>query len=136
MTTVPSSAPGPRPSVLVVEDDLDVRRLLQAHLQRLGCDVRAAASGEEGLAMAFAAAPDVAVIDVVLPGLDGRDVMRTLRGHAATRGCALVLTTVLDPDDVGGHADVGPDAVLPKPFTRQDVRRVLASVRPPAQELP
>jgi len=135
--STPSPAPpGERPSVLVIEDDLDVRRLLQAHLVRLGCDVRLAATGEEGLALAFAAAPDVAVVDVVLPGLDGLDVVRTLRGHRGTRGCAVVLTTVLEPDDLGDLADVGPDAVLPKPFTRTDVARALAAVRPLAQELP
>ena len=135
MTTLPPAVPGARPSVLVVEDDSDVRRLLGAHLVRLGCDVRLAATGEEGLAMAFAACPDVAVVDVVLPGLDGRDVVRTLRGHVSTQTCAVVLTTMLHPHDLGDLADVGPDAVLPKPFTRQDVRRVLDAVHPPAREL-
>jgi CheY-like chemotaxis protein len=114
--------------VLVIEDDADVRALLASHVARLGWRVHEAATGEEGVALAFEHRPDVVVVDILLPAMDGRDVVRTLRGHAATSAARVVVTTVLERDDV---EEVPFDAVLPKPFTRADVRRVLLPLAAP-----
>lgn len=121
----PPPGPAAAPDALVVEDDEDVAQLLRSHLRRLGWSVRLAASGEEGVALAFAAVPDLVLVDVGLPGIDGTDVVRTLRSHPLTSGCALVLTTVLDCEDL---VDLPVDGLLPKPFSRRDVERVLATL--------
>ncbi len=109
--------------VLVIEDDRDVRVLLHSHLRRLGCEVLLASTGEEGVDVARSARPDLVLVDMVLPGIDGTAVIRALRDDPATSTCRVVLTTVLDVDP----AATGADSVLPKPFTRADVARALAS---------
>ncbi len=108
--------------VLVIEDDRDVRVLLDSHLRRLGCEVLLASTGEEGLRIAQKVLPDVVLVDMVLPGIDGSAVIRALRSEPSTRRCYIVVTTVLDEADV---ADAGANATLPKPFIRADVARVL-----------
>jgi CheY-like chemotaxis protein len=109
------------PRALIVEDDPDVMALLASHLRRLGCKVILAASGEEALDSVAAFPPDLAVIDIRLPGIDGRQLLDALRTDPATAKCLMVATTVLDPSDVGRSFD----AELPKPFTRRDIERVL-----------
>ena len=113
------------PRVLVIEDDADVSTLLGSHLERLGCDVVCEVTGEAGLTSASASVPDVAFVDVHLPGIDGVTVVRTLRADPRTQGCRLVVTSILDEQDL---RDMGADAVLPKPFSRHDVARVLTSL--------
>jgi CheY-like chemotaxis protein len=113
------------PRVLVIEDDVDVSVLLGSHLLRLGCEVASELSGEAGLVRAQDDVPDVAFVDVHLPGMCGLDVMRELRTDPRTRNCRLVVTSILDRQDL---RDMQADAVLPKPFSRRDVARVLTSL--------
>ena len=113
------------PRVLVIEDDQDVRVLLTRHFRELGCSVVVASSGEEGLGLAFADPPDIAVVDVMLPGIDGRAVLRSLRADERTKGCRLVVSSVLDPEDLVGLGD----EVLAKPFRQSAVARLLDSYR-------
>ncbi|MFF8935494.1 two-component system response regulator [Streptomyces paradoxus] len=113
------------PRVLVIEDDQDVSALLERHFRERGCPVAVAHSGEAGLGLAFANPPDIAVVDVMLPGIDGREVVRRLRADDRTRRCRLVVTSVLDPDDLIGLAD----EVLPKPFRQSAVVRLVDSYR-------
>ena len=124
---VTTSQPGDshRPRVVVIEDDVDVRLLLERHLGRLGWSVHGADSGEAGLELAAALHPDVVVVDLVLPGIGGADVVGALRADAGTAGCRVVVTSVLDRDE---QLRLHPDAVLPKPFTRRDVGRAMAEV--------
>jgi CheY-like chemotaxis protein len=109
------------PRALIVEDDPDVMALLASHLRRLGCKVILAASGEEALDAAAAFPPDLAVIDIRLPGMDGHHLLDALRADPSTAKCLMVAATVLDASDVGRSFD----AELPKPFTRRDIERVL-----------
>jgi CheY-like chemotaxis protein len=113
------------PHVLVIEDDNDVAALLASHLHRLGCRVVVAGTGEAGLAAARGDRPDVVIVDVLLPGIDGREVVRTLRDEPQTSDCSYVVTSVLDRADLRA---IGADAVLPKPFSRRDVARLLTSL--------
>src|SRR5215212_5102028 len=73
------------PRVLVIEDDPDVSALLKRHLTVLGCHVTVADSGESGLVLAFADPPDMVIIDMLLPGIDGREVIRRLRADERTK---------------------------------------------------
>src|SRR5690242_17713872 len=110
---------------LVIEDEQDVLDLLGAHLGRLGYRVTGAASGERGLELARADPPDVVVLDVLLPGIDGREVVRQLRAEPETRDCAIVLCSVLDRRDLD---EIDADAVLTKPFGRAAVARVVEEI--------
>jgi len=112
------------PRVLVIEDEPDVNALLLTYLSRQGCEVATASTGEEGLALAQADPPDVVFVDLLLPGVDGREVARRLRTQRRTASCRIVIASILDAEE---HQGIG-DAVLSKPFTRRDVARVLAEV--------
>ena len=123
----PPSAPPAR--VLVIEDDVDVLDLLVSHVRRLGCTVVGSESGEHALALACADPPDVVIVDMLLPGMDGREVVRALRAGVRTAACRIVVSSVLDPQDVSDlAAELLVDATLPKPFSRTDVARVLGDV--------
>ncbi|WP_285745041.1 response regulator [Lentzea sp. NBRC 105346] len=111
--------------VLVIEDDQDILGLLECHLRGMGLDVALARSGEQGLELARADLPDVVVVDIVLPGKDGRWVIRELRSDPRTKHCQIVVTSMLDADDIG-VGDV--DALLLKPFDRAAVRAALKDV--------
>lgn len=113
------------PHVVVIEDDQDTSTLLERHFRELGCHVTVASSGEQGLDLAFADPPDIAVIDVILPGIDGREVIRRLRADERTRSCHLIVSSVLDPEDLTGLAD----ALLAKPFRQAAVARLVDSYR-------
>ena len=113
-------------NVLVIEDDTDVLDLLHGHLTRLGCRVSRATDGETGVALALGTVPDVVFVDVMLPGINGHEVGRQLRGDARTAGCRIVGTSVLDAQDIAGPEF---DAVLAKPFRRADIQTALVGTR-------
>ncbi|MGW0615697.1 response regulator [Streptomyces sp. NPDC002788] len=107
--------------VLVIEDDRDVSALLQRHLSALGCRVSVTEAGEQGLEAAFADPPQIVIIDILLPGIDGREVVRRLRTDERTRRCHLVVSSVLDPEDL---VDLTTE-LLAKPFGLASVTRMV-----------
>src|SRR5690349_3575366 len=111
---------------LVIEDERDVLDLLGVHLGRLGFRVTGAGTGELGLALALADPPDVVVVDMLLPGMGGDEVIRRLRAEPGTRECSIVVCSVLDPPDL---VHLSADAVLTKPFGRDSVARAVQRVR-------
>lgn len=118
-----SSGDARKVSVLVVDDSDDQRMLLLAYLERAGCEVTIAASAEDAIAACNEGVPELVVIDLVLPGMDGWELAAHL--HAAHPGIAVAITSVLDEKRYPiGHAN------LPKPFTGAEVRRVLQQTVP------
>jgi two-component system response regulator MprA len=112
--------PATKPRVLVVEDDRAVRESLRRSLEFNGYEVRLAGDGAEALATIGAAQPDVVVMDVMMPRLDGLETTRTLR-TAGNRVPILVLTA---RDAVGDRVeglDAGADDYLTKPFALQEL---------------
>ncbi|GAA3448058.1 response regulator [Planomonospora venezuelensis] len=114
-----------QPRVLVIDDEQDVLDLMTRHLGGLGCEVRTAGTGELGLSLAIRDPPDLIVLDVRLPGVDGREVARALRADSRTRGCRILVMSVLDAEDL---VDIDADAVLPKPFRRADIKKAVDSL--------
>lgn len=132
-TTAPTRAPLPAPSggpakpcyrVLVVEDEPDQLVLLSTLLRKAGCTVIAALTGEQALAAVADVCLELAVIDLRLPGMDGRAVADALR--STHPGCRIAITSVGDAEDYPPA-----DAVLPKPFTRHQVLALLVDPREP-----
>ncbi|MHB1171982.1 MAG: response regulator [Lacisediminihabitans sp.] len=107
-----------RVKVLIVDDSDDQRDLLRRHFELAGCDVTVAESAESAILAYEAAAPDLAVIDLILPGMNGWAL--TERIQADHPDCAVAITSVLDEEDYPPS-----EAVLPKPVTRANVRQVL-----------
>jgi CheY-like chemotaxis protein len=109
--------------VLVVEDSEDQRDLLRTYFEKAGCAVVTVKNAEEAIPSYRDSEPDLAVVDLVLPGMDGWALVERLR--ADVPGCAIAITSVLD-------ARKYPDAqaILPKPFTRAQILQVLADTVP------
>ncbi len=115
----------PRPSVLVVDDDAPVRRMLERTLGAEGYDVHSASDGGAALAAVERAVPDLLVLDVAMPGLDGLAVARRLRGKRLTTPILLLTARDGVADRVAG-LDAGADDYLLKPFAPEEL---LARVR-------
>jgi len=113
------------PRALVIEDERDIVDLIKGHLSRLGFQVTSAYTGERGLDLALTDPPDVVLVDIRLPGIDGREVIRRLRADQRTRDCYIVVCSVLDPE---GLSDIEADAVLAKPFRRSALARVITNL--------
>jgi CheY-like chemotaxis protein len=109
--------------VLVVEDSEDQRDLLRAYFEKAGCAVTTAKNAEEAVGAYDDLRPELAVVDLVLPGMDGWALIEKLREDIPD--CAVAVTSVLDSRK---YPDA--DAFLPKPFTRAQVLRVLEDCVP------
>jgi two-component system, OmpR family, response regulator MprA len=127
------------PRVLVVEDDDDIAQVLQRSLRLEGYDTRVAADGEAALTVAAEFVPDVVILDLGLPRLDGIEVARRLRDPASATGAGdavpILMLTARDAlqSRVEG-LDAGADDYLVKPFERQELLarlRALLRRRPP-----
>lgn len=116
-------------TVLIVEDEHAVARGIQYALQQEGYTVAVARSGEEGLEFATSQTPDVIVLDLRLPGMDGFDVLRRLRA-AGSKAPVLVLTARDDEFDKVIGLELGADDYVTKPFSlRELMSRIKALIR-------
>jgi two-component system, OmpR family, response regulator MprA len=116
-------------SILVVDDDAPIRRMLARTLAAEGHDVLAAADGGSALAAVERAVPDLVVLDVAMPGLDGFSVCRRLRAKGLALPILLLTARDAVPDRVEG-LDAGADDYLVKPFATEElVARVRALLR-------
>jgi DNA-binding response OmpR family regulator len=118
--------------VLVVEDDEDIADVLRRSLRSEGYDVRTSADGVDALDVAAGFAPDLVVLDLGLPRLDGVEVCRRLRADSDVP--ILMLTARSETEDRVGGLDSGADDYLVKPFERQELLariRALLRRRPP-----
>jgi two-component system, OmpR family, response regulator len=104
--------------ILLVDDDPDIRQIAALSLRRIGLfEVRLAATGQEALEMAAAEPPDLVLLDVSMPGLDGPATMQALRRNPATARVPVVFFTATSSDaEVARLCGLGAVAVLPKPF--------------------
>ena len=111
-----------RPVVLVADDDHDILALVTFRLERAGYDVVAAQDGEEALRLATARAPDLAVLDVMMPKLDGYEVTTRLRQNEATRRMPVILLTArVQEADIARGFEAGADDYVKKPFSPQEL---------------
>ena len=110
--------------VLLVDDSEDIRELVTLHVRRLGAEVSTAPDGEAGVAAALASLPDVVLMDVEMPRMDGVQATRALR-EAGYAGIVVALTAHGDAQQLARLAAAGSDAVMGKPVTRERLARVL-----------
>jgi DNA-binding response OmpR family regulator len=114
---------GSEPLVLVADDDADIRSLVVFRLERSGYRVIVASDGEEALALALQHKPDLAVLDVMMPKLDGYEVTRRLRKEDATHSMPVILLTSRAQEaDVARGFESGADDYIRKPFSPQELR--------------
>ena len=121
----------PRYDVLVVEDDEFLARLLAVELSTTGYAVRVANDGVEGLAAALERCPDLILADVMMPNMDGFELVRRLRGDPRTEGTSIILVTArgLQADKLRGLT-AGADDYIVKPFDNEELlARVAGALR-------
>ncbi len=120
-----------RNSVLVVEDEEDIRSLVSYTLRKEGYQVADVASGEEALASAESRPPDLVLLDLMLPGVDGLTVCRRLRSRPPTAGTAIVMLTAKGEEaDIVAGLNAGANDYITKPFSRNVlIARVRAALR-------
>jgi DNA-binding response OmpR family regulator len=121
--------------VLVVDDDPVIVRLLEVNLRIDGYEVETATRGEQALERATETSPDLLILDIMMPGLDGWETCRRLRENPAFAGTPVVfLSARSQDDDRSGDLDLGPVAYLTKPFDpvrlMELVRRMLGAQSP------
>jgi len=121
-------------SVLVVDDDPVIQRLLQVNFELEGIDVDVAVDGEEGLAKAKASPPDVVISDIMMPRMNGLELLDALRAEPKTAGLPIILLSAkAQVADVQRGLELGADDYVTKPFDPLElidrVYKVLAARR-------
>ena len=116
-------------NILVVEDEKDLADLITYNLQRNGYDVVCAADGQAALDMAAKQPPDLVLLDLMLPGVDGTEVARKLKGDARTSHIPIVMLTAKGEEtDVVVGLTIGADDYVTKPFSMKILLARLATV--------
>ena len=104
--------------ILVVEDEEDILALIHYNLTREGFRSTCATSGEEALRLVRKDPPDLVILDLMLPGIDGLEVCRTLKGQQETRSIAVLMVTAKGEEaDVVAGLEMGADDYVTKPFS-------------------
>jgi len=119
-----------RGTILIVDDEEDILELVKLALVREGYDVLMAATGEQAVEMAQARQPDLAILDLMLPGIDGLEVCRILKNNPRTEQIPVIILTARSEDsDIVAGLELGADDYMTKPFNSRvlvaRVRRVL-----------
>ena len=121
----------PNKRVLVVDDETDILELVEYHLVREGYSVQLVETGESALKAVTRHPPDLVILDLMLPGLDGMEVCRRLKANGETRSIPVMMLTAKGEDsDIVSGLEVGADDYLSKPFSpRVLTARVRALLR-------
>lgn len=126
--------------VLVVDDEAQIVRVLRGYLEKAGFSVLTASNGPEALRVARQERPDLIILDLMLPGMDGLDVCRTLRKESGVP--IIMLTARVEEADRLIGLELGADDYVTKPFSPREVvarvravlRRTQAALKPPVDE--
>jgi DNA-binding response OmpR family regulator len=118
-------------TILVVEDEPDIREVIEYNLSREGFSVLSSGDGEDGLVLAREKAPDLVLLDLMLPSTDGVDVCRRLKEDPLTRSIPVIMVTAKgEESDVVIGLGLGADDYVKKPFSPKElIARVRAVLR-------
>lgn len=113
--------------ILLVEDEESIRKFVKINLEREGYEVYEAGTGEEGVKLANEKYPDIVVLDVMLPGIDGFEVCKILRGEFPSLGIIMLTAKAEDYDKIMG-LQYGCDDYLTKPFNPTELTLRIKSI--------
>ncbi len=114
---------------LVVDDHPDMVEILTMQLEILGFTVISASNGKEGVEKAIAEKPDMILMDIMMPGMDGRDATRLIRSNPETQHIPILASTVLYlSSDLSSCIEAGCSSYISKPFTPQDLQEKIQIV--------
>jgi DNA-binding response OmpR family regulator len=116
--------------ILIVEDDADIAELVRLYLEKAGHAVDVVASGDEALARVRAQPPDLVVLDVMLPGVDGLTICRAIRSSRATAAMPIIVVSARagESDRING-LELGADDYITKPFSPKELVARVAAVQ-------
>ncbi len=109
--------------VLVIDDDSDSRILLTQYIEECGCRVLAVHCGEQGLMLAQQFAPDLIVLDLMMPGMNGWDVLKAIKAHPTLSGVPVVVVSIVARENQG--TILGAVDLLDKPVSREALQELL-----------
>ncbi len=119
----------PAPRVLVADDDPDILALVAYRLERSGYEVLTASDGADALRLTIAHRPDLVVLDVMMPRIDGYGVTRAIRSHPPTERTPVVLLTArVQEADIARGFEAGADDYVKKPFSPQELKARVQAV--------
>lgn len=127
-----------KPKIVVIEDEPDINEVICYNLEREGYEVISAEDGEQGLESVRAALPDLVLLDLMLPGMDGLEVCKELKSDERTRPVPVIMVTAKGEEkEVVTGLDLGADDYVAKPFgPRELVARVRAVLRRVPEPVP
>jgi CheY-like chemotaxis protein len=112
--------------ILIVEDHPDMRHLLSLELALMGFETITAQNGREGFEKAVSEKPDLVLLDIMMPEMDGREAARRLRAHPETKDIPIVAETALSREpELNSCLEAGCNDYLVKPFTLTDLEKKL-----------
>lgn len=115
--------------ILIIDDDKALQTMLKAVLGSNGFDVIATFSGEEGLVLAGSEKPDMIILDVIMPGIKGREVCRRLKADPATQAIPVLFLTSKDSeDDVAAELEAGAVGHVTKPVNSMSLVRKIKQI--------
>ncbi|MFH1259465.1 MAG: response regulator [Elusimicrobiota bacterium] len=119
------------PKILIIDDDYMISKLIQDNLEMEGFSVISASNGFKGLELMMREKPDMLLLDIMMPGMDGYEVCRKLKGSQATKSIPIIFLSAKSQDeDITLGLEMGADDYIPKPFDILDlgkrVRKALA----------
>jgi two-component system, sensor histidine kinase len=126
----PQRYPSRQQRILIVEDNADIRDSLRMILEIWGHEVTSAGTGQQGLEMARRIQPDVALIDIGLPGMNGYEVAQTIRVDASPQSARIKLVAITgygQPGDRERTLEAGFDTHLLKPIDPQVLQKILSN---------
>jgi len=117
--------------IIFIEDESDLREVIEHNLIREGYQVYSSSDGENGLQLIREKSPDLILLDLMLPGLDGLDVCRALKADAITRAIPIIMVTAKgEESDIVLGLGIGADDYVTKPFsTKELIARIKAVLR-------
>ena len=118
-------------TILIIEDEPDIRTLLEFNLKKNGYSILLEKNGEDGLTSARNSLPDLILLDLMLPGINGIDVCRLLKSDDSTRDIPIIMLTALgQEEDIVQGLEAGSDDYVTKPFSLKVLEaRIAASIR-------
>ena len=115
-----------KPLIIVVEDEADIQDIVAYNLKREGYDVLTAGRGDQGLSLIQSKNPDLVILDIMLPGIDGLTICQQLRAEAKTKALPIIILSAKEEEsDVVIGLGLGADDYMPKPF---EPRELLARI--------
>lgn len=122
--------------IVAIEDDLAIQRVLSLALRMAGYEVKSASSGDKGLDLVLRTKPDLVLLDLMLPGLDGLAVCRRLRSEEETRSIPIIMLTAKgESEDIVRGLDAGANDYVTKPFEKEVLlARIRAALRSQSED--